>query len=231
MCLREPSGECKGSKRAGRLWLILLALPALTCQTITGAQSAASQGASAASDPSPYPTPPPTARIAFVATGWSVPGADREIFVMNPDGTGVTPITNSRERDEDPSWSFDGRKIAFLSCRDGNYEVYVMNADGSHQTRVTNTPEDEHYPSWSPDGSQIVFSRLTDGLEDLYVINVDGTGLNSSDGHCQDQRALSGLVAGRKAHRVFLLRWWRCGDLYNKSRRLAQEARHGGSAA
>ena len=157
--------------------LILLALPALTCQTITGTQRAGGETASAGGGQSQFPTPPPTASIAFVATGWSVPEADREIFVMNPDGSGITDISNSPDRDEDPSWSFDGRKIAFLSRRDGNYEVYVMNPDGSDQTRVTNTPEDEHYPSWSPDGTQIVFSRLIDAHNDLYTINVDGTGL------------------------------------------------------
>ena len=38
--------------------------------------------------------------------------------------------------DADPSWSPDGRKIAFVSHRDGSYGIYVMNADGSGQRRL-----------------------------------------------------------------------------------------------
>ena len=36
-----------------------------------------------------------------------------------------------------PAWSPDGRRIAFLTGRDGNFEVYVMNADGSGQRNLT----------------------------------------------------------------------------------------------
>ena len=36
----------------------------------------------------------------------------------------------------DPAWSPDGRKIAFVSNRDGSYGVYVMNADGSGPRRL-----------------------------------------------------------------------------------------------
>jgi Tol biopolymer transport system component len=49
-----------------------------------------------------------------------------------------------------PSWSPDGRRIAFASDRDGNREIYVMNADGSGQINLTNNPADDWGSSWSP---------------------------------------------------------------------------------
>ena len=49
-----------------------------------------------------------------------------------------------------PSWSPDGRKIAFTTKRDGNFEVYVMNADGSGQRNLTRNPAPDRSPVWSP---------------------------------------------------------------------------------
>ncbi|MBV8857816.1 MAG: PD40 domain-containing protein, partial [Acidobacteria bacterium] len=61
---------------------------------------------------------------------------------MNADGTGQQRLTFGADgvTDEQPVWSRDGSRIAFVSTRDGDKEVYVMNADGTGQTRLTNDP-------------------------------------------------------------------------------------------
>src|SRR6185436_11226570 len=56
-----------------------------------------------------------------------------------------------------PAWSPDGRKLAFVSERDGNAEIYVMNADGSAQENLTRQPANDSHPAWSPDGRKIAF--------------------------------------------------------------------------
>ena len=118
------------------------------------------------------PTAASADRIAFS----SHRDGNREIYVMNADGSGVTRLTNNSAEDGSPAWSPDGRRIAFYSLRDGNYEIYVMNADGSGVTRLTNNSADDVTPAWSPDGRRIAFTSLRDGNYEIYVMNADGSG-------------------------------------------------------
>ena len=78
-----------------------------------------------------------------------------------------------------PAWSPDGRKLAFVSERDGNSEIYVMNVDGSAQENLTEQPASDSHPSWSRDGRRIVFVSRRDGNAEIYVMNADGSGLRN----------------------------------------------------
>jgi TolB protein len=92
-----------------------------------------------------------------------------DVWAIDADGTGLTRLTHRPGPDFDPSWSPDGRRIAYRSERRGEPEIWVMNADGTGQRRLAAGLS----PAWSPDGSLIAFS----GRAGLSVMRPDGTGL------------------------------------------------------
>src|SRR5579862_2376595 len=63
-------------------------------------------------------------------------GLGAAIYVMAPNGSNVHRLTDASENDF-PTWSPDGKKIAFESLRAGYSQIYVMNADGTNQVNVS----------------------------------------------------------------------------------------------
>lgn len=82
---------------------------------------------------------PDGTKIAFVYGSWA---NDRDIAVMNVDGTGLTTLADGCFNS--PAWSPDGTKIAFSSSYPPT--IFIMNADGSGKTTIA----EGHYPSWAP---------------------------------------------------------------------------------
>ncbi len=72
-----------------------------------------------------------------------------QIFTIKPDRTEITQLTVSGNN-EDPSFSPDGRYIAFSSDRDGMKGIYIMRANGESQRRITPRSLTAFGPSWSP---------------------------------------------------------------------------------
>ena len=87
-------------------------------------------------------------------------------------------ISHNDYCEHSPVWSPDGRRIAFVSDRDGDWEIYVMNADGSGQKRLTNSPGIERNPSWSPDGKHIAYESNRAGDFDIYLVGSGSVGLS-----------------------------------------------------
>jgi Tol biopolymer transport system component len=92
------------------------------------------------------------AKLAYVV--------NRDIWVMNINGTGKKQVTFDGNFNADPAWSPDGKKLVYSGGKDGNAELYSIPSTGGVAKRLTFTVDHgERGPSWSPDGTKIVYER------------------------------------------------------------------------
>jgi len=80
--------------------------------------------------------------------------SNKEVYLMNADGSAALRLTNTLENDDSPAWSSDGTKIVFRSererdCCDPSAQIWVMNADGTNQLNLSNNGYGDYCPSWS----------------------------------------------------------------------------------
>lgn len=97
---------------------------------------------------------------------------------MNSDGSGLVNLTQNPARDMCPSFSPDGKRVAFVTNRDGNtalFNLYSMNVDGSDQQRAYLGWGLIFSSSWSPDGREITFVSdvVGSGNFELFSVALD----------------------------------------------------------
>jgi Tol biopolymer transport system component/DNA-binding winged helix-turn-helix (wHTH) protein len=102
------------------------------------------------------------------------------IFLTRPSSqAGQTParklwqLTFDSGLESEPTWSPDGRLIAYSADRDGNFDIWVQPAGEGNPVRVTNSPAHDWQPDWAPEGNRLVFRSERDG-GGLYVVPVLG---------------------------------------------------------
>src|SRR5215218_4990418 len=108
------------------------------------------------------------------------------IYMINPDGSGKSKVTDTRVSGYPIDYSPDGKKITYTShegFNDGNptgpqkdAEIYTINVGGSDRTNLTNNDRGDEDSSYSPDGKRIGYTHWDGHDLEIYTINTDGTG-------------------------------------------------------
>ncbi len=123
---------------------------------------------------------PDNAFIAYAA--YPLSGSSVDVLVQSVTGPvrSLRPAKSGTFNTYEPSWSPDGKKIAFASDRigdGGKFQIYVVNADGTGAPQKLTSSKDgsNSTPTWSPNGSSIAFVSDRGGAPAVYVMGVDGT--------------------------------------------------------
>ncbi len=108
-----------------------------------------------------------------------------DIYIQRIGGTTVTQLTNDPAKDIMPTFSPDGRHIAYASDRSGNWDIYLMDISGGNSTQITTSPTHDLHPSFSPDGTKLVYCSLgsKSGQWELVVIDLANPAHRQIIGH------------------------------------------------
>ena len=104
-------------------------------------------------------------RIAFIA--------NKRLYLVDSDGTDLTPLSGDAETALSPAWAPDGQRIAYTAFNEGQGTVAVLTLATLARRNLPGTGQDLNItPSWSPDGLTIVFARSNEEGTDLFSANV-----------------------------------------------------------
>lgn len=102
---------------------------------------------------------PTTPKILFTSSR----DGNREVYIMNPDGSGQVNLTQHPADDQQAVWSPTGEQILFASNREhkvfGSWDLYLMDPDGKNVRRVLKKETFRNNSTWSPDGKQIAYTN------------------------------------------------------------------------
>lgn len=109
-------------------------------------------------------------RIAFV----SKQGNRYRLNVADWDGQNVQTALNAAEPIISPSWSPDGRKLAYVSFETRKPVVYVHDLATGQRKAVAQFKGSNSAPAWSPDGRQLAVTLTRDGSSQIYQVSAEG---------------------------------------------------------
>nr|WP_321332085.1 S9 family peptidase [uncultured Bacteroides sp.] len=98
-------------------------------------------------------------KLVYTVAYYNVPEnkSNREVFVMNVDGSDNKQITSTPISENEAVWIKGGNKIAFLSSESGSSQLWEMDADGSNRKQLSSYNGDIEGFSFSPDGNKVLF--------------------------------------------------------------------------
>lgn len=111
-------------------------------------------------------------RIAYITTSRQGAQSNHKLQVADADGFNPQTIASSIEPLMSPSWSPDGKKMAYVSFERKSAAIYIQTLATGQRERVAEFPGINGAPAWSPDGSRLALTLSKDGNPDIFVLNL-----------------------------------------------------------
>lgn len=117
-------------------------------------------------------------QIAYISVSGRDAARRYRLIVADADGNNEFVLLESAQPIMSPSWSPDGRSLAYVSFEGGRAAVYVQTLRTGSRRKVSDRPGVNNAPSWSPDGRKLALTLSDeDGNLDVYVLTLIGSKL------------------------------------------------------
>lgn len=111
-------------------------------------------------------------RIAYVTASGLGRSSKYALMVADADGWAPRTVVNSDEPLMSPSWSPDGRSLAYVSFESGNSEIYIQDIASGAREKIASFRGINGAPSFSPDGKRLALTLSKGGNPDIYVMDL-----------------------------------------------------------
>ena len=111
-------------------------------------------------------------RVAYITATGSPPNYQYALMVADSDGYNPQVVVRSRESLLSPTWSQDGKRLAYVSFESGNSTIYVQDLGSGSRQVVSSTKGINSAPAFSPDGSKLAVTLSKGGNPDIYVLDL-----------------------------------------------------------
>jgi len=112
-------------------------------------------------------------RLAFVSVVNKSDGAKQfALQVSDSDGANPRTVLQSKQPILSPSWSPEGKRLAYVSFENGKAEVYVQEMRSGRRNAVAAFKGINSAPSWSPDGKKLALTLSKSGNSEIYVLEL-----------------------------------------------------------
>lgn len=111
-----------------------------------------------------------TSKIAYVTT--NPQRTQFNLAIADSDGAREKIVLSSKYSIFSPSWSHDGKKIAYVELEDGGSKVYIQELATGKKQLISNFKGINSAPSFSPDGTKLALVLSKDGNPEIYVVEI-----------------------------------------------------------